>query len=228
MAYPFTHLCVASIMLQSLHFTEDAEQQFLLGSIAPDAVHYRTGLVGASKLDIGPIKKTSHLCPVSSERWGQVTDNDGWIRCIKTWLKTHPPTDAFFAGYATHCLTDLYNNLTLWKTYSTTHPEDAALGYNAIYYDDLKKIDARLFFEFENSQDILTKLAQAKPVGIMINEKEALVTQQEVHDIMQNIAYEHFKNVQKPDEHYTYIHYDDVIQYIHDAALFCMKHITNF
>ncbi|MCL1845377.1 MAG: hypothetical protein FWF77_05700 [Defluviitaleaceae bacterium] len=79
MAFPLTHLCVA--------WRINRNAQFLLGSIAPDAVHYRAEFMGESVKNIGATKKVTHLCPVSNERWGQVTDNDGWVECVKNFAR---------------------------------------------------------------------------------------------------------------------------------------------
>ena len=87
MAFPLTHLIVAENITKT-HDIKD-ESDFLLGSIAPDAVHYRKSFVGASMSEIGKAKKASHLCPVSDEKWGSITDNDGWLICVENFLGEH-------------------------------------------------------------------------------------------------------------------------------------------
>ena len=210
MAFPFTHLCVAYKVSQ--------DPQFLLGALAPDAVHYRKEFIGASMSgvnSIGGAKKITHLCPVSDEKWGSVTDNDGWIKNVKSFLQASPK-DIFYTGYAAHVLTDIQNNQTLWANFRTAHPHEAAKGYKSLYYSDLKNIDYRLFHELPDSAEIMRILANANP-----QEMPGLVYKNEVYDIQQNILHEHFKN-SAPDANYKYnfISFDDTLEFIGTAAAF--------
>jgi hypothetical protein len=61
MSFPVTHLRAADIVARSLHLSDGDAALLLLGSHAPDGVHYRKGLLGAAMADIGAIKKVSHL-----------------------------------------------------------------------------------------------------------------------------------------------------------------------
>ncbi|MCL2200150.1 MAG: hypothetical protein FWB80_14655, partial [Defluviitaleaceae bacterium] len=143
MPFPLTHMCVAWRILEKNPLPQKEAAQFMLGAISPDAIHYRAEYQGAEMKNIGPAKKTTHLCPVSEEKWGQVTDNVGWEKIIRDFSRAHRG-DPFAQGYASHTLTDLHNNSTLWKTFITNHPTEAAKGYASDYYKDLKAIDTRL------------------------------------------------------------------------------------
>lgn len=218
MAFPLTHLCVAWRILEKKPLPERDAAQFLLGSIAPDAVHYRGEFQGALKNNIGATKKLSHLCPVSDERWGQVTDNDGWVECVKNFLRAHP-NDFFAAGYAVHALTDIFNNLTIWNNFRTKHPEEAAKGYASDYYEELNHIDARLFFEFPATARIFALLEKAEARAM-----ETLVTAEEVYAIQQNLLHEHFKNAATPPpREYFFVSFGDTLEFIENAACFCLE-----
>jgi hypothetical protein len=167
MPFPVVHLRVAGIIAQKLRLSDGDASLFLLGSLAPDGVHYREGLVGAAFNDIGAVKKTSHLCPVSDERWGEVTDHDGWLAEVNRFYPipregADAPHDFLALGYAVHVLTDMYNNMTLWVRYRTRFPEEAAKGYNSGYHRDLAAIDLHLYQERE-ARRILRLLPMAKP-----------------------------------------------------------------
>jgi len=214
MAFPLTHLIVAREVLKLLpHYNPE---DFLLGSIAPDAVHYREEFVNASHLNIGPTKKITHLCPVSDEKWGQVTDNDSWVICVQDFLRKHP-NDSFMAGYAVHALTDLYNNKTLWHNFRTKFPEVAAQGYGSGYYVDLRRIDNALYFETLQG-DIFTLLANATPKDL-----PNIILAKEVAEIQNNLLHVAYANI-VPENNIsecTYLTYEEVQTFIKDAALFC-------
>jgi hypothetical protein len=209
MAYPLTHLCVA------WQIKKDA--QFLLGSISPDAVHHREEFKGdaSAMKNIGWAKKITHLCPVSEERWGQVTDNEGWVACVKNFLRQHPD-DIFSLGYAAHVLTDIKNNRTIWNDFRKNFPEEAAKGYASEYYNDLRAIDARLFHEFDGVEEMVSLLASATPI-----EMQGLVTAQEIFALQQSLLHENFKNVPREKNHsYKFVTYDDTLSFIKSSAEF--------
>ncbi|MCL2204061.1 MAG: hypothetical protein FWB88_09000 [Defluviitaleaceae bacterium] len=160
MSFPITHLRVAALVARELKLPDGQVALFLLGALAPDGVHYRAGLVGVSQSDIGATKKASHLCPVSDEPWGYVTDNDGWIAEILRFARQYPG-DALAMGYAVHALTDVYNNLTLWKHFTTHHPQEAAKGYASDYYKEMAALDLQLYQE-ESTAPIMALLATAQ------------------------------------------------------------------
>ena len=210
MAFPITHLLVADALLGNRP-DQDAPQ-FLLGALAPDAVHYRRGLAGAAMKNIGPAKKVTHLCPVSDEPWGAVTDNGGWVQNVKAWLQNnHGP---LAEGYAIHVLTDIRNNMTLWERFRTMHPEEAAKGYGSDYYRDLQDIDLRLYLSYVKGKKIEKLLAMAKPCDI-----PGLVSAGELCAIRDNILYENYKD-RTPDaaHEYRFVTYGEALVFVADAV----------
>ncbi|MCL2457015.1 MAG: zinc dependent phospholipase C family protein [Defluviitaleaceae bacterium] len=232
MSFPLTHLCVAQKVLFFLNEKNEKNiSQFLLGSIAPDAIHYREEFLGAQMKNIGAAKKITHLCPVSEEKWGQVTDNDGWVECVKNFLneknfeknnfcEEDSQEKKFFAlGYAAHVLTDISNNKTLWKNFREKFPAEAAKGYASDYYADLRNIDTRLYKNFPGITEILRALEKSVPEEI-----DGLVSADEVLAIKNNLLYEHYKkiSVQRENfpatEKYFFVSYDETIEFIENSA----------
>jgi len=212
-------------MLEARPKTEQDAAQFMLGSVAPDAIHYREAFRGAAMSNIGPAKKITHLCPVSDEIWGHVTDNEGWIECVKEFLRAHP-RDAFAEGFAAHVVTDIHNNKTIWNKFRTNHPEEAAKGYTSEYYNDMKKIHTRLYQEFPATDEIFALLAKAKPQGV-----SDIIFAEETEAIKQNLLYENFKDTPKThsgEPHvYHFVTYDDTLEYIQGAAEFSASVIAS-
>ncbi|MCL2528673.1 MAG: hypothetical protein FWE42_09695 [Defluviitaleaceae bacterium] len=214
MPFPLTHLLVADELLTRKPRKMEDGAQFLLGSISPDAVHHRKDLP-TDMAGIGPLKKITHLCPVSDERWGQVTDNKGWIACAKDFLNKHPG-DPFAEGYAIHVLVDLYNNMTLWNNFRTNHPHEAADGYKSGYYQDLKNIDLRLYQSLPQVSRIWSLLADAK-----VCEIPGLVGSEEMQSIQNGILHNDYKPpLPTPNQDYTFLTYEEKLTWIQKAADF--------
>lgn len=222
MAFPLTHLLVANHILQN-SATKNPEQ-FLLGSISPDAVHYRKDFLGAEMANIGPTKKISHLCPISEEKWGQVTDNKGWEKIVRKFVQAHK-NDPSYLGYATHVLTDIYNNTTLWSRFIKKYPQEAAKGYASDYYRDMRNIDTQLYYNLYKASNIPKLLALSTP-----KDMPELVSAEEIAAIKHNLLYEQYNSYAEeipPHEEYTYVSYDDVMGFIEGASAFCLNVIAN-
>ncbi|MCL2361665.1 MAG: hypothetical protein FWC73_07625 [Defluviitaleaceae bacterium] len=217
MAFPLTHLLVADELLTRNPRPEADAAQVLLGSLAPDAVHYRKE-IPADMGGIGPIKKISHLCPVSDEPWGKVTDNDGWVEHVRAFVGNYPSPLA--EGYAIHCLTDLYNNMTLWRNFRAWHPVEASKGYKSGYYQDLRNIDFRLYRTLTPQVNrIWHLLAMAEA-----HDMPRLVTADEIRAINENILYVQYGPVlHKPSEKYSYVTYEKTIRFIQKSADFIQE-----
>ena len=229
MAFPLTHLLVANELIKTAPWlVGDEPELFLLGSIAPDAVHYREGLVGASQLGIGEAKKITHLCPISDEKWGQTTDNIGWEKRAKDFFLSNTGGDvgasSLSAGYAAHVLTDIFTNMGIYHNFRTNYPGEAAKGYQSDYYRDLKNIDIRLYHEIYKSSGIANALANA-----VAQDMPGLVSADEIHAIRDNLLYEYYNSeVARTDTdymhaEYIYVTYGEVLEFISDAAAYCAK-----
>ncbi len=80
---------------------------FLLGSAAPDAVHFHDGYQVS-------LKEKSHLWEFGS-RWGITLNSEGWLEAIrKFWEKNQSVENRdFMVGYCAHLLTDWENTFEL-------------------------------------------------------------------------------------------------------------------
>lgn len=236
MPFPLIHLLVADELLACKSRSKNDAAQFLLGSLGPDAVHYREFLP-EDKNSLGPAKKITHLCPVSDERWGQVTDNEGWIESVRDFVKesepivhhegslpqssgaTHPlqyRTRSFIEGYAVHALTDLHNNKTIWSRFRTYHPDEAAKGYKSDYYQDLISIDRQLYQTSPQVSRIWELLAEARPCDM-----PGLVSEEEIRAIHENILHEYCQGLtQAYRQEYKYVTYEELLAWVNQAVDF--------
>jgi hypothetical protein len=233
MPFPITHLRVADKVARLLDYSGDNEKTalMLLGCLAPDGVHYRRGLVGASQKDIGATKKNSHLCPKSDEPWGKVTDNDGWITEANNAVKKYLH-DPFVIGYAVHVFTDIYTNLTIWKNFCKNHPHEAAKAYKSGYYNEMGKLDLFLYQEPE-SEGIIRLLSLVKADDSSLKFIPDRVTKEEVNAIRNSILYEgngiYTTYINRPpaDTSANYlVTLTQIKDFIEEAAAFAFGHLS--
>jgi len=214
MAFPLTHLLVAERVLEKCPSTE----LFVLGSIAPDAIHYRKTLQEASQFGIGPMKKITHLCPISDEKWGFITDNEGWIECVRLFLRQN--NGPLATGYAVHVLTDIFNNKSIWRDFCNNYPQEAAKGYKSDYYRDMRNVDLRLYHEHFKNNHIREMLQRAAPQDI-----PGLIFKCELEAIQNNLLNVQYVNA--PEDVCTddcfYVTYEQTLKFIDDAAEFCIN-----
>jgi len=217
MSFPLTHLCVAYKILEKL--PSPAPELFLLGSIAPDAVHFRVAFANATQDFIGQAKKVTHLCPISDEKWGRVTDVDGWLECVKIFLRTNRK-DPLTVGYAVHVLTDIYNHISIWNNFITNYPDEAAKGYASDYYRDLRNIDLRIYREIFSDSKIEKYLQNCIP-----RDMPGLVSIDELFAICDSLLFTSYANAPESVDTSTcsYITYEQTLNFINDAADFCRR-----
>ncbi|MCL2604623.1 MAG: hypothetical protein FWD90_09105 [Defluviitaleaceae bacterium] len=231
MPFPVVHLRVAEKIARALCLSDGETASFLLGSLAPDGVHYRAGLEGAPQHVIGAEKKHTHLCHESSEPWGKITDNDGWLVEINRVWSSIPKganhlTDPFVAGYVVHVLTDVYNNLTLWKNFCAGYPEEAENVYTSDYYREMGALDLQLYQEPETER-VIRLLPQAETRGF-----DGRIAAEEAEAIRASILYEsggiytRYKNQPPADtSRNRFITFAQIKGFIENAAAFALQHL---
>ena len=217
MPFPLTHLCVAYRMLEQL--PSPAPEQFLLGSIAPDAVHFRAEFTNATQDFIGQAKKVTHLCPISDEKWGRVTDVDGWLEYVRIFLHANRK-DPLAVGYAVHVLTDIYNHISIWTNFITNYPDEAAKGYTSDYYRDLRNINLRIYREIFTDSKIQKHLQNSTP-----QDMPELVTAAEILADRNSLLYTSYTDAPESVDtsNCFYITYEQTLDFINDAADFCIR-----
>jgi hypothetical protein len=182
MPFPYTHIKAAERFLTLQPMNEDKTAAFLLGCLAPDGVHYREGFVGADK-------KLSHLCPVSGEKWGRITENDKWLGLVKDYYTDNGTDDPFILGYCFHIVTDIVNNRDLFMEYWKNNPQDAAKGYQSERQKEWEQIDSRLYQESaerKQTEALLTKGTARDMPG--------LVSAEEINALRHNIIHVSYPN----------------------------------
>lgn len=152
MPLPMIHLAIA-VQLGAQH-APCLSPGFLLGSIAPDAIHMRPN---TNRDD----KRVTHLI---DELGGFPIDAD--IRAlIQEHLTAQSPLPLFALGYAAHILTDSLWRRTLLETFQSRIPADLDQAtYRTLYYQETDQIDFNLYHQAGWRAEVWEKLAAAAAV----------------------------------------------------------------
>lgn len=158
MLFPMTHLIIARNILNATSQIKDPAQ-FMLGSIAPDAVHFRPDFES-------DMKKVSHLV-VGEERWGWVTDNDGWKENILTFFDLMKDEDPdFILGYCAHILADIKHNIEIWTPFRIEHEHELKSGQGSALHREAVEVDFELYRTCPDRPKMWELLERARPIDI--------------------------------------------------------------
>ncbi|MCX4340336.1 MAG: zinc dependent phospholipase C family protein [Lachnospiraceae bacterium] len=162
MSYPMVHLKVAYGLL--LRFSDgyiERKGDFLLGSVAPDAVHFH------ETYDVS-LKEKSHVWKYGP-CWGVTMDSEGWRNAIrKFWEENKDSANRdFLAGYCTHLLTDWENDRRIWAPFREKMEQGAKRDeVYGEYGKEAKGMDLWLYQNDKETQEIWQLLEQGKACGV--------------------------------------------------------------
>ena len=145
MSYAMIHLRIAQNILRSEARIKD-KRAFMLGAVAPDAVHYRKDYHKGMKFD-------SHLC-VGHEEWGAITNNIEWQENVSRFMnsmKLEEDVD-FLYGYCVHILTDIHNNIKVWMPFKKRIENDDTPGIGKRYQIESNAMDLLLYQQGESNE----------------------------------------------------------------------------
>lgn len=150
MPLPMVHLAVAMQIRTTQR--QEPTASFLLGSLAPDAIHMREQ---ASTDD----KHAVHL-RTTTEQLHHHTLRD----LLERSRQDTPDRQDFAEGYAVHLLTDWHWFTRLYTTFRQTIPDTlTAQEVRALYYQETDQIDFDLFSQMPWRRQVWAKLATAQP-----------------------------------------------------------------
>ncbi len=159
MPFPMVHLSIARNILRAAH---DIKKpcQFMLGSIAPDSVHFRPDFDS-------DMKKVSHLV-VGDERWGWVTDNTGWKENVLTFLELMKDSEYpdFTLGYCAHVLADIKHNIEIWTPFRKEHEHELCSGQGSALHREAVEVDFELYRTCPERLEMWALLEQAQAIDI--------------------------------------------------------------
>jgi len=158
------HLCIAKELLDTHPDIKD-KPAFLLGSVAPDAVHHRNGFSGDDK-------RKSHLC-VGSEKWGEIVNNDEWMDYVLTFFNKYKNSNTgfdFLLGYISHILADKSGNIKIWTPFRKINMDNIKKLPNlwgSDYHKEAHEIDTRLFQRIRDNSLIWDNFGKSKGIDFL-------------------------------------------------------------
>lgn len=162
MSYPMLHLKIAYRLLADYgDGTIGRPGDFLLGSVAPDAVHFHDNYNVL-------LKEQSHLWRFGP-RWGMTLDSEGWRDAIcKFWNENRNAKNRdFMAGYCTHLLTDWENDRCIWTPFREKMIKDSEVDrVHERYGAEAHRFDQWLYRTDKDSEKIWRLLEQGCVYGV--------------------------------------------------------------
>ena len=153
---PMVHLCVAKYFIDHTDMITDIPL-FYLGSISPDAVHMRAGMVPADK-------SRSHL---KNAAWEKTRDNAIWTASVIDFYRLNRD-QSFVLGYCLHLMTDIYWNSTFYNAYKAKYLNDTSpiQDIRMAYYNDTDQLDLLLYQSISRFTDLWDALGNAPPQSL--------------------------------------------------------------
>lgn len=186
MSLQMIHMEIAYRLLQYLPQVKHPAE-FILGSVAPDAVHM------AMHFDVNR-KVNSHLFEGCGP-WGDTQDYDRWMRNINAFLEKVMAVESesarrdFALGICVHCLTDYWNDIGIWRKAQGVYLQTMPFGkFKEAYYRELRNIDWWLYQNGKNTAAVREMLAGAVSFAI-----EGLVDREELERQRAHLLYEQYE-----------------------------------
>jgi hypothetical protein len=167
MPLPMVHFAVAVEVAkrQSKHLTS----AFLLGSIAPDAIHVRAGTDRSDK-------NRTHLLQAPHA----ATEDAHYLATVGDFVQrrsnAEPEVLELVAGYAAHLLTDRLWVQTVYHDFCQQAPGALTVAERTqLYYQETEQVDRKLYKQMPWRQTVWALLERARPMAV-----EPLLTADEV------------------------------------------------
>lgn len=160
MAQPMMHLLIANKIYKEKCILINSYEDFLLGSIAPDAVHMRENY-------------TREIKDISHYRFNNKSD----IHHFDTFMDEFYTTENkdFLLGYLVHLLSDMiwYHSVRVPFKEKFTKSPVHNMSMNEAYYKDCEQLEQLMYFE-DNALQIIETLNKGKAYSLedMIDEKD--------------------------------------------------------
>lgn len=146
---------IAYKLIDRLAISENIEE-FILGSVAPDSVHFDEDYLSK--------KIHSHLFE-NCGPWGDTQNYDNWILNIKAFWNKYVVKEkdnvkrSFYIGIVVHCLTDYWNDLSIWRTLQKEMiPPMTIDEFKEVYYPESTRIDRWLYQNIDDADEIMELL----------------------------------------------------------------------
>ncbi len=164
MSFQMTHMQIAYNLLEGLGITE-AKEEFILGSVAPDSVHFRDDYSIEQKVH-------THLFEGCGP-WGDTKDYDKWRIHMEEFKSKYVENEIdigrrmFCLGIYVHCITDYCNDLYIWRDQQKKHiPPMTPENFREEFYKEAPAVDKWLFQNSSDSENISSLFRNSREISI--------------------------------------------------------------
>lgn len=160
MSYQMIHLEIAYRLLEQYKWI-NCPGDFLLGAIAPDAVHFM------DEYHVS-FKEKSHLWNCGP-KWGITTQSHKWKENVLEFWNRHreESNKDFLAGYCVHILTDWLNDLRIWTPFREANmKENRVEEIYHIYGREAYGSDQWLYRNSSHTEEIMQLLAKGRAYSV--------------------------------------------------------------
>ena len=174
---------------------------FLLGSIAPDAIHMRPNTGHSDKLRVHLSEKNDHRYDEARKLLTQYSSNDVL-------------TMGFTEGYVAHLLTDrLWRESAIECFYKRIPQNLSPEEMQALYYKETDQIDFNLYYQMPWRKDVWSLLAVTQPKDF-----GSLLTSEEIKGWRDRVLkwFDEFK--QEPLIEPIHITYEETLDFVNQSA----------
>ena len=205
MAQPMMHLLVADNIYTEKSSSIHSYGDFLLGSIAPDAVHakenYTRGLKDISHYSFNSKSPISHFD----------TFFDKYVT---------PENKDFVIGYLVHLLSDMiwYHSIRVPFKEIFLQVSSHDMSMNEAYYADCEQIEKSMFWG-ENTPRIINGITESKAYSL-----EGLIDSEDVKAWKEKLIFD-YNNKKNALPHTKYISEQYVRDYITNCAKECSRYL---
>lgn len=207
MAQPMMHLLIADKVYTKKSSSFNSYGDFLLGSIAPDAVHKNESYTRE-------LKNISHYS----------FTHESPINYFDTFLEKYcaPENKDFVVGYLIHLLSDMIWSHSVRAPFKECFIKAPAHGMsmNEAYYADCEQIERLMFWE-ERAPLIIKAVSESKAYSL-----EGLINSEDVQAWKEKLLCD-YNNKRKLLIHTTYISEQQIRDYITDCAKKCTEYLDN-
>lgn len=208
MSYQMIHLEVAYRLLDKYKWIEKPGD-FLLASVAPDAVHFHNPYHVS-------LKEQSHLWNCGP-KWGITTESDKWKQNVLDFWNAHKEDDNkdFIAGYCIHILTDWLNDLRIWTPFREANiRNDNVEEIYDIYGREAYGSDQWLYQNSSHSKEIMKLLSEGEAYGI-----DGCIGREDIKRQKNHILFKLYDKQETYDiTEYRYCTKEDILSFVEESV----------
>ncbi len=207
MAQPMMHLLIADKIYTKKFSSIHSYGEFLLGSIAPDAVHVKANYTRE-------IKDISHYGFNSKSP----------ISYFDTFINEYNTVENkdFVVGYLVHLLSDMiwYHSIRVPFKEEFQRTPSQNMSMNEAYYADCEQIEQLMFFE-KNAPCIMEAINKCKAYSL-----EGLIDAEDVRTWKEKLIFD-YNNKKNISVHTKYILEQHIREYMENCAGVCTEYLIN-